>query len=43
MVTKTYEFLRNFRGSIPEKFSGISEGKKFRRNPQEFLEAYYLT
>ena len=27
MVTKTYEFLRNFRRSIPEKFSGISEGK----------------
>jgi len=27
MVTKTYEFLRNFRRIIPEKFSGISWGK----------------
>ena len=42
MVTKTYEFLRNFLRSIPEKFSGIS-WVKFRINSQELVKTYSLT
>ena len=42
MVTKTYEFLRNFRGSIPGKFSGISERKNSGEIPGNFLKLIIL-
>ena len=42
MGTKTYEFLRNFRGSIPGKFSGISQGKNSGEIPGNFSKLILL-
>ena len=52
MVTKTYEFLRNFLRSIPEKFPGTSQNLFFYLIPlkirkhggqdREFLETNFI-